>query len=212
MSRGATVRLFVAVDPPERVCTELAGWTREAAAELRRAAPGHAADWLRPLTAAQLHVTVCFLGSRPVAEIDALGETLAACAGHGCELSCGAPVWLPPRRPRALAVEIRDVDGELGRLREQLVRELAAVSGWEPERRRFRAHLTVARVRGGSRVRRVRRPRGRAPERADLPLLESVTPPLRFAPGTISLYRSFLEPEGARYEALASCALVPPGL
>ena len=32
MPRGATARLFVAVDPPPAVCEELAEWAREALA------------------------------------------------------------------------------------------------------------------------------------------------------------------------------------
>ena len=35
------------------------------------------------------------------------------------------------------------------------------------------------------------------------------TPQLRFSAQAVVLYRSFLEPSGARYEALASCELPP---
>ena len=162
MSGGgrATARLFLAVDPPEQVCLELASWARGVAAqgtagvrrERRADARGrheHAPrPELRALPAEALHITLCFLGSRPVEEIDTLAAVPCATATEVGELSVGAPLWLPPRRPRNLTVEIHDRDGELERLQRELVAELGRAVAWEPERRRFRAHLTVARVRG----------------------------------------------------------------
>ena len=67
--------------------------------------------WGRPLRLLDpeaLHLTLCFLGSRPVEEIAAIGSTLSACAAHVGELSVGAPLWLPRTRPRSLAVAIHD--------------------------------------------------------------------------------------------------------
>ena len=66
---------------------------------------------------------------------------------------------------------------------------------WEPERRRFRAHLTVARVRG-------REPLLAAPGGADR--TSRPPPPCASSPQSLTLYRSWLEPGGARYEALAT--------
>jgi 2'-5' RNA ligase len=157
---------------------------------------------LRLVGPEDLHVTLCFLGSRPVGELDALAAAIPSCAGHACELAVGAPVWLPLRRPSALAVEVHDEDGELGRLHDQLQRALVrAASDWEPQRRRFRAHVTVARVRGGRR----RRGGGSWPP-------PPPTPRLRFAPESLTLYRSRLHPSGASYEPLARCSLVPAGV
>jgi 2'-5' RNA ligase len=199
MSRGATARLFVAVDPPLEVREELAGWSGAVAATVARAAPRPGRGGLRALDAEMLHLTICFLGSRPVAELEPLAGALQGCAGHACELSLGAPLWLPPRRPHALAVAVHDRDGELARLREELLGALSAASSWQPERRRFRAHITVGRMRAGS-----VRGGGHAPP---LP----ATPQLSFVPESLALYRSWLLPEGARYEVLAACTLVPAG-
>lgn len=201
MSRGARARLFVAVDPPLEVCEELADWARGAAGALG-AGSGKDASALRLLKPELLHITVCFLGARPVEEIDALAAALEGCAGHACELALGPPLWLPTRRPRALAVAMHDPDGELLRLHEEVTRELAAVGGWEPQRRRFRAHVTVARVRGG-------RSRGRGA--LQLPPSLPATPRVRFAPESLALYRSWLDPSGARYEAIRAFALLPAG-
>jgi RNA 2',3'-cyclic 3'-phosphodiesterase len=198
MSRGATARLFVAVDPPLVVREALADWARDVAASLAPAAAGSPRAGMRWLDPALLHLTLCFLGARPVHEIAALAAALPECAEHPGELSVGMPLWLPPRRPRALAVEIHDRDGELRRLHQRACRALAGASGWEPERRRFRAHVTVARMRPGLR------------SHHD-PALLAATPRLDFAPESLSLYRSWLTPTGAGYETIARCTLVPGG-
>ncbi|HEY2397749.1 MAG TPA: RNA 2',3'-cyclic phosphodiesterase [Solirubrobacteraceae bacterium] len=200
MSRGATARLFVAVDPPAEVCEELAAWGRVAASGLRLRAGRGGRRPLRLLEPSSFHVTLCFLGSRPVAEIDAIGAALGSVEASVGELRAGAPVWLPPRRPRALAVEILDEAGELASLQVQLSRAIAALCEWEPERRRFRGHVTVARLGAGLRW------RAGEPE-PELP----ATPPLRFTPEAVVLYRSWLSSSGASYEPLASSDLPRAG-
>jgi 2'-5' RNA ligase len=74
------------------------------------------------------------------------------------------------------------------------------VSDWEPERRRFRAHVTLARLGAGFRW----RSRGEEPRLA-------ATPQLRFTPTAIVLYRSWLSRGGASYEPLLTSELRPPG-
>jgi RNA 2',3'-cyclic 3'-phosphodiesterase len=208
--------LFVAVDPPAWASEQLVEWARGVAVSARAA--GSPRGSLRLLDADSLHLTLCFLGSRPVGEIEALSAVLGPCAEHACELSVGAPLWLPPRRPHALAVEIHDRAGELLRVHERTIEALCGVSGWQPERRRFRPHITLARVRGGQGS--ARRPRNgsaagsaeqarasRAPCEQALP----ATPKLSFTPEAIVLYRSWLTPGGAIYEALASSELAAAG-
>jgi 2'-5' RNA ligase len=199
MSRGASARLFVAVDPPLAAAEDLGEWARRVAAGAREA--GEARGALRLLDARAMHVTLCFLGSRPVGEIELLASALAGCPGPSFELSVGAPLWLPPRRPRSLAVEVHDHSGELARLQERASTALAGACSWEPERRRFRPHITVARVRGGAPGGR----RGGEHAARERPL--APTPRLTFTPRELVLYRSWLGPEGAGYEALFSCAL-----
>ncbi len=148
-----------------------------------------------------LHVTLCFLGSRPLDELAAIGDALASCTGPVGELSLGAPLWLPPRRPRTLAVEVHDdPNGGLHALQAQLTGALAIACGFREERRRFRPHVTVARMRDRperhGHERRVER------ERA-LP----ATPAVAFAATEVVLYRSWLSPDGASYEPLVTQAL-----
>ena len=205
MARGATARLFVAVDPPAEVREELAEWAREAVGDWRSWAvtrprrPRRPPRLLKPDT---MHLTLCFLGSRPVAEIPALCSALSLCVGEPGELSVGAPLWLPPRRPHALAVEVHDRSGALTGLQASLMGALAQASAWEPERRRFRPHLTLARL-----------PAGAAPaggEPGGQPLLPP-TPRLSFTPEAMVLYRSLPAAGGTTYDALATCDLGAAG-
>ncbi|HUB72574.1 MAG TPA: RNA 2',3'-cyclic phosphodiesterase [Solirubrobacteraceae bacterium] len=207
MSRGATARLFAAIELPAAVRERLTAWTRAAFAGLREAGGSRAA--LRALEEDSLHLTLCFLGERPVGEIAALSAALAALRLEACELALGAPLWLPPRRPRALAVEVHDFHGELAGVQERVSAALAGAGAWSPERRRFRAHVTLARVRGGGRAERGAgaASRGRPTGAGALP----ATPRLSFTPEAVVLYRSWLGQRGASYEPLAAAALAPPG-
>ncbi|HUB36428.1 MAG TPA: RNA 2',3'-cyclic phosphodiesterase [Solirubrobacteraceae bacterium] len=186
----ATARLFVALDLPRAARERLIAWARGALRELGMRAGGQ--ESVRVLHPELLHLTLCFLGERPLAELQALREALRGCDATVGELAVGGPLWLPPRRPRALAVEIHDdPHGGLQALQRQLLGALARTCGFrERHQRRFRAHVTLARLRGGH-------ARGAAGGRQMM-----ATPALAFTPQTMVLYRSRLSPEGARYEAL----------
>jgi RNA 2',3'-cyclic 3'-phosphodiesterase len=201
MSAGPTARLFVAVDPPATVRAQLGAWARSAAAALTGQLGRGAAPPLRVLEPLALHLTLCFLGARPVGEIDAIDSALSACSGEVGELSVGAPLWLPPRRPRALAVEIQDSGLRLACLQRGVSDAIASATSWEAERRHFKAHVTVARTRGSAHARRCS-----APTWPALP----ATPPATFTPSSVVLYRSWLSPAGASYEAIATCRLALP--
>lgn len=188
--------MFVAIDPPEDVRERLAGWARTALRSAGgRVGAGHP---LRVLDAEVLHVTLCFLGDQPLGRVDEIDSHLAEVAEDVGELSVGAPLWLPPRRPRALAVELHDDDsGRLAELHRRLILalgELCDVDGGRAggRRRRFRPHVTVARMRDGA-----------APRERTL----APTPPLSFTPRELVLYRSWLSPAGASYEALRQLPL-----
>ncbi len=172
-------RLFVALELPDGVAAALAAWTPRD--------PG-----LRPLAQRALHVTLCFIGWRPEPEIAALVALLPACAAPVPELALAGPVWLPPRAPRVLAIDIADPDGRLARLQAYVSAALAEGAGYEPEQRPFRAHVTVARVRRGSRP---------APS---LPPLPGLAP---FPGAALTLFRSRLARAGADYEPLVRIAL-----
>jgi 2'-5' RNA ligase len=173
------VRLFVAAELPGEVRTALERWS-----------PRH--DALRPVGGAALHVTLCFLGWQDEDRSKAIGAAAVACATPVGELAMGAALWLPRRRPRVLTVAVDDPAARLAAVQGCVVAAMVEAAGHEPERRPFLPHVTVARVR-----------RGATPPRGDLP----EPPALRFAPAALTLYRSHLRSDGARYEALASAPL-----
>lgn len=220
MSHAGTARLFIALDLPEAIAAELAAWVRTAMRQsllhgveppaesrgrggrerprLRSAADRHGMRLTEP---DQMHLTMHFLGSRPAQEIEPLAAVLQSMPPPAIgEVSLGAPLWLPKRSPRVLAVEVHDEGGLLARLHGDLEGALAlqglttrpAHAG--PGRGRpLHPHVTVARMRRGS-----------APRERTLP----ATPQLRFLPRRLTLYRSLLAPEGASYEAIAGCETV----
>jgi 2'-5' RNA ligase len=177
-------RLFVALQLPEHAREALTRWRSRA---LR------CIDGLRLVAPDDLHVTLCFLGWRAVGEIE---EILDACrvaeSAPVAELRAAGAIWLPPRRPRVLAVEFDDVSGALGRAQAALSDALSAGGWYAPEARPFLAHVTVARVSKGARL--------RARELAALPAVA-------LTGSCVTLYRSRLSPGGARYEPLGQVAL-----
>jgi RNA 2',3'-cyclic 3'-phosphodiesterase len=140
-SDGERVRLFVALELPEAARSVLEAWRASAVSDVAG---------LRPVRAEDLHVTLCFLGSRPAGEISEIGAACGVAAGEPViESAFGEPVWLPRRRPRVLAVGLDDADGALARLQSTLSAALAAGGWYAPESRPFLPHVTVARVRSG---------------------------------------------------------------
>lgn len=178
------VRLFVALELPEEARSLLLRW--------RSSEP--ATEGLRLIGSDALHATLCFLGWRGEDEIDRIG---AACASAlrgmgGPGLALGRGLWLPPRRPRVLAVELDDSTRALRRLQASLSDALSEGGWYMPEKRPYLAHVTVARV----------------PARARVRTGELAPPPrLEFLPPAVTLYRSRLERAGARYEPLVRVGL-----
>jgi RNA 2',3'-cyclic 3'-phosphodiesterase len=182
VSEPGGVRLFVAVDVPAPPREALAGWAREA---LGVAGP-------RLIAPHMLHITLSFLGATPDEDVAVVARLALGCARPVPDLGVGAPMWLPPRRPRVVAVSILDGEGQLNALQEDVSGALSAGLGLEPERRRFRPHVTVARMRAGTETARA---------------MVLPTPSLRFSAEHLTVYRSRLSPSGATYEALERVAL-----
>ena len=178
-----SARMFAALDLPAPV--------RDALGAFGRAAAGD--DFaLRAVHDDALHVTLAFLGHRPLDDIDPAREAVRGVAAPVPDLALGDALWLAPRRPHVLTVEVADRTGALIALQERVAAALADAVGFEPDRRRFRPHVTVARVRHGAR-----------PRRRGLP----DTPEASFAGEALTLYRSYLGGGPARYEALERVGL-----
>ncbi len=178
------VRLFVALELPKPVVTTCVRWRDE----ILEGEPG-----LRAVPPVSLHVTLCFLGWRTAHE---LGDIIAACDVAAtlppAFLAVDRAVWLPPRRPRVLALEVADEAGRLADVQGALSRALETGGWYLPESRPFLAHVTVARVARGARIR---------PRELTVPAAEP------FAGSRVTLFRSRLSRSGACYERLASVDL-----
>lgn len=188
--KGPRARLFVALELPEGVRAGIVAWGREALADpaLRRVAPE------------SLHVTLAFLGYLPEKEVPRLAEIVAAAAGPAPRLELGNPVPRPERgRARLFALPVSSsatLDLQAG-----LQVGLVQARLYEPEKRPFWPHVTVARVRreerGSRRPALVSRPPGALPKA----LLQAVNCV------RMTLYRSQLKPQGAEYTPLAQVDL-----
>ncbi len=184
MTGSGTLRLFWALDLDEPARDALAGWGRTVARRF---------DGWRFLAPGGLHLTLRFLGETAAGLVSGLLE-------RGASALAGTPRWslvfggwdvLPDRRrPRVLVIDVREGTERAAHVAARLD-EVAVALGFAPDTRPFRPHLTLARVR-----RQVRRPaipdQVPAPPQAAVLVREAV------------LYRSHLEPGGARYERLGA--------
>jgi 2'-5' RNA ligase len=192
--KSPRARLFVALDLPEAVRAGIAAWGRKALAD----------PALRPVASESLHITLAFLGWTTEKEIPRLAEIVAASGGPAPAIELGDPVPRPERgRPRLFALPAASpgtVALQAG-LRERLV----AAGLYEPEKRPFWSHVTVARVRreerGSKRPALVSKLPGKLPK----DLLQP------FGGVRIVLYRSQLQPQGAQYTPLAQVELPAGG-
>jgi 2'-5' RNA ligase len=188
--KSPRARLFVALDLPKAVRAGIVAWGREALVD----------PALRPVAPESLHVTLAFLGYLPEKEIPRLGEIVEGAGGAAPRLELGEPVARPERgRPRLFALPVASpATAELqARLQDQLVEGRL----YEPEKRPFWPHVTVARVRrqerSSNRPALVLRPPGALPKGLLRP----------FDGVRITLYRSELQPQGAQYAPLAQVEL-----
>jgi 2'-5' RNA ligase len=192
--KSPRLRAFVALDLPAALRDGIVAWGER---ELRDPA-------LRVVRPESLHVTLAFLGWRAETEVARLGEIVAGVEAPAPELRLGDPVGRPSgKRPRLYALPAGS-PGAVA-LQSELAEKLVAARLYEPEKRPFWPHVTIARVkpekRGSKRPAVVRRPPGRLPRR----LLSPAT-------GVrVTLYRSELQPLGARYTPLAQVELSEDG-
>jgi 2'-5' RNA ligase len=193
--------LFVALDLPDPIRDGLADWQRQALGD----------PALRPVKPEALHVTLCFLSYHPEKAIDRILELVEGVGPRpvGVRLE-PEPVPIPGGRPRLFAI------GAISQATEALQAELSdaleAERFYEPEKRPFWPHLTVARVRSERRppAKGERRGRGRPKRVSDRPgaLPDALTEP--FGAVRVALYRSNLKPQGAEYVRLGGVDLPSP--
>ncbi|MCK9521304.1 MAG: RNA 2',3'-cyclic phosphodiesterase [Dehalococcoidia bacterium] len=187
------VRLFVACEVPDDVKEAIGGLITDL-----KGRSGNMVRWIRP---EGVHVTLKFLGEVPVKQLPAIKLAIQeAVVGHApFELEFSNIGTFGGRE--GLRIMWVGVAGDVLRL-EALVRAVnaaLAVVGFEPERRPFRPHLTLARVRDEIGTR----------QRAEIEVEVGKTeiPQSSWRTTQVSLMRSRLTPQGAVYEVLATFPL-----
>jgi 2'-5' RNA ligase len=179
------MRLFIAVELGEEVRSRIA----VELGSLQRIAPD--AKWVR---VESMHVTLAFLGHLPEEKVPAIRSAIekAAATGHPLSLHArGLGSFGSSRRPRVLWVGLHGEMELLAQSQHRLEAELVPL-GYQPERRAFNPHLTLARARNPS---------------GDAKLLRCLEygRDLDFGRAQVDrivLFRSDLSPKGARYTAL----------
>ncbi|HEY5708871.1 MAG TPA: RNA 2',3'-cyclic phosphodiesterase [Solirubrobacterales bacterium] len=192
--KSSRARLFVALDLPGALRDGIVAWGRR---ELTDPA-------LRVVLPESLHITLAFLGYMPEKDIERLTGIVEGLDGPAPTVEFGDPVAKPSRkRPRLLALPASSPGAV--ELQAELERRLVAARLYEPENRPFWPHVTVARVksegRGTKRPRRVEKAPGRLPK--------DLLQPTNLVRTT--LYRSEIQPQGARYTPLAQVELSEDG-
>lgn len=185
MADTETLRAFVAI----RLSPDVDEAVSAFQADLRRL--GGDISWTAP---ANFHLTLRFLGNRVTSEfiesIIAGLRPIAAATAPFMVQAHGAGAFPSLDRPRVIWIGL--VDGPLAEVAAQ-VESLSVKCGLEPENRGFTPHLTIGRVRKPLRNAAMREALAAAADRDfGSSLIASVT-----------LYRSRLSPEGAKYEPLA---------
>ncbi len=187
------LRLFVACEVPDNV--------KQAIGEVidtLRSRSGTAVRWIRP---EGVHVTLKFLGEVPIKQLPAIKLAVQeATVGHSpFELEFSSIGTFGGRE--GLRIMWVGIAGDVLRL-EALVRAVnaaLAVVGFEPERRPFRPHLTLGRVRDEISTR----------QRAEIEVAvgKMDVPPSGWRTPQVSLMRSRLTTQGAFYDVIATFPL-----
>jgi 2'-5' RNA ligase len=175
VASDARLRLFCALCLPPDVVERLVRWQERELRGGRAVAPGN------------LHVTLAFLGSRPAAELPAIGSVLRAAAveAHGLRLRVRGY-----RETRSVGMlTFDDERGAATALAERVQAGLEELGVYRREARPWLPHVTVLRFRERPRL------------RPELPELGDVVP------SDAAVFISRLRPGGAEYESVETVAL-----
>ena len=157
---------------------------------------GLKAKWVRPQN---IHLTLKFLGNIDPAAIEDIGRAMAEAAGECAPftLTVGGIGFFPGiRRPRVVWIGLGGATAVLLNLQGNLADRLAAV-GFAKEKRSFKAHLTLGRIRQAVN-----------PNILDQAIQAySDIGNLKFSADRIILFKSDLKPSGAVYSHLKQVEL-----
>jgi 2'-5' RNA ligase len=193
--KSPRARLFVALDLPQDVRAGLVDWQRTALAD----------PALRVVRPEALHMTLVFLGYQNEKDVKAIAKEAFDVDSQAPAVELvREPVGVPPgKRPRLIALAANS-DGAVA-LQKQVEERLVEARFYEPEKRAFWPHLTVARVKPEA-------PKSRKPALITTPPHPLPEHMFRFfRPTRLVLFKSHLRRSGAEYEALAELELPTDG-
>ncbi|GHE92773.1 RNA 2',3'-cyclic phosphodiesterase [Aliiroseovarius zhejiangensis] len=176
------MRCFLALPLPDDLAAQLAGF----AARLRVG---------RPVPEENIHLTLAFLEEQPVEALEDLNTELEVLRAPSIPVDLAGLTTMGGAVPSVLAIRAEGVDA----LHKQIAQAVRRAGITLPYRR-FRGHVTLARL-------------PRTPTADDLSALGRALEAhgaIRYPTvtlDTLSLYRSDLRPDGARYERLADYPL-----
>ena len=189
-----TVRAFLAIELPAEVKTALAALVEQ----LKDAD----INGLRPVNPGGIHLTLRFLGNVPIEQVQSVVEVVSRTAARyeSFAIRLGVVGAFPGGgAARVLWVGLEGKLSSLAGLQERIEDDLDSL-GFRRERRAYRPHLTVARIRDGTPDPDRRRAR-------EALFSASLASGLSIDCDSVSLMRSILSPQGARYERLALMTL-----
>ncbi|MBI2942302.1 MAG: RNA 2',3'-cyclic phosphodiesterase [Chloroflexi bacterium] len=194
------IRCFIAIELPSPIVQAVDEVLRTLVDRANALALGREVRWVRP---EGVHLTLRFLGEVPERQIERIDHAIATALGGqvGCSIALG-PLGVFPRATATRVIRV-GVSGDLAPLQgyQRQIEQALEPLGYRPEPRAFSPHLTLGRVRETT-----------APEqrRALADLTTLVRPSsLSWRVEEISLMRSELSREGARYTRLSVVRLRP---
>jgi len=186
-----TIRTFIAVPVGE----EVERTVENVESVLMRT--GADVKWVRP---GNVHITLKFLGGVDAGRLggisEALGRALDGAPGFDVVVSGLGTFPSNPARARVVYMGLSEGAGELADLARRVEDAMAEV-GFERERRPFKSHLTIGRVRKGA---------GRLGDLAAA-VAEAEYKPLKLAVDRVNLVKSVLTRSGAEYTILETFGL-----
>ena len=184
-------RIFIAVDISEAARRAAASHVES----LRREFSALRVGWERP---EKLHLTLKFLGDTAENQLAEVEEAVARAAAELDEfdLRLGAPGVFPNERGgRVLWIGVEDEKSNLARIAGRLEDGCGKI-GFAKERRGYRPHLTIARLKEPAASRGLVRRH-----------LEALIEPVGLKISEIVIYESSLQPTGSIYRKLKTFAL-----
>ena len=187
------IRSFIAIDLPEETRQKLVVIQEQ----LKQSRSG--VRWVKP---SSIHLTLKFLGNILPIQVDDIAAAVAQLVRDEPPITLGAGglgVFPSQRKPRVIWVGLRGEVDRLANIHAGLERALETL-GFAPERRGFRPHLTIGRVKDRHHLQSLIE----AMSTMELPEFNS------FDADEIILYKSDLRPTGAIYTKLHRMPLAAP--